>query len=164
MRLDINFVANLNFNKIGDYPIYIGPYPQNEDDIEKISEAGITAILNLQTDKDMQHRQVNWGTLFSLYQKRKIVPFRFPIKDFNRKDLTDKLVEAASLLKNLVSEMHRVYVHCTAGMSRAAATVIAYLVLEKSFNVMQAHDYVKSFRAIICPDIAAIKQAVELEG
>lgn len=164
MRLDINFVADLVFHKIGEYPVYIGPYPQHEEDIEKIHEQGITAILNLQTDQDMNHRQVNWDTNCSHYKKRKIEPFRFPIQDFNRRDLSEKLAEAGALLTNLISKMHKVYVHCTAGMSRAAATVIAYLVMTGKFNVIDAHDFVKSHRPIICPDIMAIKLAVEPEG
>jgi len=164
MRLDINFIADLIFHKIGEYPIYIGPYPQNEDDIEKINEHGITAILNLQTDQDMNHRQINWESNLSFYKRRKIEPFRFPIKDFNRKDLTDKLNEAGNLLNCLISKKHIIYVHCTAGMSRAAAAVIAYLVITGEFNVIDAHDFVKNYRSIICPDIAAIKQAMESEG
>lgn len=164
MRLDINFVADLVYHKIGEYPIYIGPYPQNEEDIEKIFESGITAILNLQTDQDMNHRQVNWETNCIHYKKRKIEPVRFPIHDFNRRDLSEKLSEAGTLLKTLVSKMHIVYVHCTAGMSRAAATVIAYLVMTGKFNVIDAHDFVKTHRPIICPDITAIRLAIEPSG
>lgn len=161
MRLDINFVADLVYHKIGDFPIFIGPYPQHEEDIDKLSSNGITAVLNLQTDQDMNHRQVNWETNLQIYKKKRIDPVRFPIQDFNRKDLSAKLAEAANVLKNLISKLHKVYVHCTAGMSRAAATVIAYLVLNGSYSVVDAHDYVKSYRSIICPDIQAIKQAVE---
>lgn len=163
-HLDINFVADLIFHKIGDYPIYIGPYPQNEQDIENISHQGITAVLNLQTDQDMIHRQVNWETNVQIYKKKRIEFVRFPIQDFNRKDLSQKLVEAANALNGLISKLHKVYVHCTAGMSRAAATVIAYLVINGDFTVIEAHDFVKSHRSIICPDIQAIKDAVEPES
>ena len=58
--LDVNFVANLEFDKIGDKNIYIGPYPQSENDFKILSEKGIDTILNLQTDKDFKFRQINY--------------------------------------------------------------------------------------------------------
>jgi len=109
----------------------------------------------------MNHRQVNWESNYSNYIKRSIQAVRFPIQDFNRKDLSEKLREAATVLRDLVSKLNKVYVHCTAGMSRAAATVIAYLVLIGKYNILDAHDYVKSYRSIICPDITAIRMAIE---
>ena len=113
----------------------------------------------------MDHRQVNWLNNCEHYKKRKIEPHRFPIEDFNRSDLSQKLMGAAVLLQSLILKFHKVYVHCTAGMSRAAATVIAYIVLnEKDLTgecVEKTYDYVKSYRNIICPDIYAIKNAVE---
>jgi len=49
--LDVNFVANLVFNKMGDKNIYIGPYPQSENDFKTIKESGINAILNVKLIK-----------------------------------------------------------------------------------------------------------------
>ena len=44
---------------MGDKNIFIGPYPQSEEDFQKISEKGINEIINLQTDDDMKARQIN---------------------------------------------------------------------------------------------------------
>lgn len=46
-KLDANFVSSLDFDKIGDYGIFIGPYPQIEKDIKKMKKAGVTSVLNV---------------------------------------------------------------------------------------------------------------------
>lgn len=46
---DANFVGGLTFDKIGDTNIFIGPYPQLEQDTEALKEAGVTGIFNVQT-------------------------------------------------------------------------------------------------------------------
>lgn len=57
-RLDVNFVANMEFQRILPYNVFIGPYPQTEADIELMVERGVSAVVNLQTSIDMNHRQV----------------------------------------------------------------------------------------------------------
>jgi len=43
--------------------------------------------------------------------------------------LTEKLYDASLALKSLLEEGRKTYVHCTAGMGRATATVVVYLCL-----------------------------------
>jgi protein-tyrosine phosphatase len=105
----------------------------------------------------MNHRQINWKTNLEYYKKMNIEPIRFTIEDFNRNDLAEKLIEAGNLLGEMIKKLFKVYVHCTAGMNRAAATVIAYLVIFNDYEITEAFDYVKSYRNIICPDIKAIQ-------
>ena len=133
--LDVNFVSDLEFNKIGEKNIFIGPYPQSENDFKKLNENGIDAILNLQSDKDMKIRQINYQFQLDLAKKYGIKINRYPIIDFNQIDLYNKLKGAGDLLNNLIKEGKTIYVHCTAGMSRAAATVIIYLVLHENYSV-----------------------------
>lgn len=161
VRFDINFVNDLNFNKIGDYPIFIGPYPQGEEDIEKMHKAGVTAVLNVQSDIDFVHRQINWKNLVEAYSKNRIEIVRHPILDFNQQDLINNLKDAGEKLKALIRRHHMVYVHCTAGMSRAAATVIIYLCFNENMTLQAAHDFVKSHRKIICPNMGAIGQVIK---
>ena len=35
-KIDANFITACNFDKIGDEKIFIGPYPQNEVDVNKM--------------------------------------------------------------------------------------------------------------------------------
>lgn len=160
LRFDINFVSELIYNKMGHLPIYIGPYPQNSKEIEILKKDGITAVLNVQSDLDHQHRQINWNFQLKAYKDNLVLIERYPIFDFNPEDLINKLKGAGDLLNKLIKENHTVYVHCTAGMSRAAATVICYLYYYQSFSLNDAYEFVKKHRSIICPNLKAIQQVI----
>ena len=160
--LDVNFVANLVFNKMGDKKIYIGPYPQSEDDFKTISESGIDSILNVQSDKDLIFRQINHQLQLKQAKKYGITINRYPIEDFNQEDLFEKLKGAGDLLNKLMKQGKTVYVHCTAGMSRAAATVIIYLVLYEDFNVEEATKFCKKHRPVICPNYGVINRIASI--
>ena len=156
--LDVNFVSDLVFDKMGDKNIFIGPYPQSKNDFKKLYENGINAILNIQTDKDMKIRQINHQLQIEEAKKYGISIYRYPIEDFNQIDLYNKLKGAGDLLNELIKEGKIIYVHCTAGMSRAAATVIIYLVLHENYSVEEANNYCKKYRPIICPNYGVINK------
>jgi len=156
--LDANFVSNLEFNKMGDKNIFIGPYPQSINDFKRLSESKIDTILNVQSDKDFFIRQVNFELQIEEAQKFGITINRYPIEDFNQIDLYNKLKGAGDLLNQLLKEGKKVYVHCTAGMSRAAATVIIYLVLYENFTVEEAKNFCKKYRPVICPNYGVINK------
>jgi protein-tyrosine phosphatase len=161
VRFDINFVCNLSFDKMGNFPIHIGPYPQNDDDIKLMASSGITAVLNLQSDIDMLHRQIDWNSNLKSYKENGIRIERYPMFDFNPEDIVRKLKGAGDLLHQLLQDRHEVYVHCTAGMSRAAATVIIYLYIYQNMTYEDAYSFVKLHRSIICPNGAAIQQVIK---
>ena len=46
-KTDANFVGGLTFDKIGDSNIFIGPYPQIEEDCQALADAGVTAVFNV---------------------------------------------------------------------------------------------------------------------
>jgi len=160
MILDLNFLADLNYDKIDDYPIFLGSSPGNYEDIEKISQTGVTVILNFQTDEEMTERRIDWNSYCESFKKKDIETVRLPIQDFNRRELMEKLSEAGNLLNKLIERLNKVYICCTAGTSISAAVVIDYLVKFEDYNVIDAHNFVKSFRTIITPDIQAIEQAL----
>ena len=160
--LDVNFVANLNFNKMGDKDIYIGPYPQSENDFIILSNIGIDIILNVQSDKDFEDRQINHELQINQAKKYNINIIRYPIEDFNQEDLFKKLKGAGDLLNKLVKERKKIYVHCTAGMSRAAATVIIYLVLYENYTVQEADNFCKKYRPVICPNYGVINKIANI--
>ena len=160
--LDVNFVANLVFNRMGDKKIYIGPYPQSLNDFKLISEAGINSILNVQSDKDLIFRQINHQLQLKQAKNLGIKINRYPMEDFNQEDLAEKLKGAGDLLHKLLKEGNTVYVHCTAGMSRAAATVIIYLVLYENYTVEEAANFCKKHRPVICPNYGVINKIASI--
>lgn len=46
-KSDANFVGGLSFDKIENTGIFIGPYPQLEEDVKTMSVAGVTGVLNV---------------------------------------------------------------------------------------------------------------------
>ena len=160
--LDVNFVANLVFNRMGDKKIYIGPYPQSEEDFKIIAESGIDSILNVQSDKDLIFRQINHQLQLKQAKNLGITINRYPIEDFNQEDLFEKLKGAGDLLNKLLKDGKTVYVHCTAGMSRAAATVIIYLVLYENYTVEDATNFCKKHRPVICPNYGVINRIASI--
>lgn len=146
----------INLNRIKS-DIFIGSYPQNTVDLDRLqSGPKITAVLNLQTDKDFSTLGVNWPTLEKGYQAREMVCQRWPITDFSPEDLEQKIESAAILLDQLVDIGHRVYVHCTAGVGRAPATVIGYLTWHEGMDLDEAYRLVREQRSCD-PYIEAIR-------
>jgi protein-tyrosine phosphatase len=128
--------------------IFIGSYPQNHVDIDRLkSGPGITAVLNLQTDDDFSSLGVDWPRLTRGYKERAIICQRWPITDFSPQDLERKLESAAALLGQLIDVGHRVYVHCTAGVGRAPATVIGYLAWHEGMDLETAYRFVRDQRS-----------------
>ena len=54
-------------------------------------------------------------------------------------------------------------VHCSAGISRSAAIVIGYLMKEFSLSLNDAHQFVRSRREIISPNLDFMGELTEYE-
>lgn len=140
--------------------LFIGSRPRTIDDIDALRrDAGITAVLNLQTDEDMNWDDVDWETLEGHYRKMEIHVTRFPIKDFDARDLSEKLPECVRELEKLLAAGHAVYVHCTAGVNRSATVAAAYIHWCRGWELKKAVADVKQRRAC-SPEVEAIRLAV----
>lgn len=162
-RFDMNFVAEINFDRIADYPIIIGAYPQHEEDIKLLAKNGVTAVLNVQTEDDMKLRRINLVCFCEIYARYNIKFVHYPIYDFNPEDLEKKVRGGSACLRDLIAEGHTVYVHCSAGWGRSASTVVGYLVLYKGMELDEAFRIVKKSRKVVCPNMQALRRAL-VEG
>jgi len=63
-----------------------------------MAKAGVTGVLNVQTEIDFKHRGINWARMLEYYSQAGITAVHFPIHDFNEEDLKTKLKEAADIL------------------------------------------------------------------
>ena len=50
-KTDANFVGGLSFDKINDTNIFIGPYPQIEDDVKTMAASGVTGVFYINRDR-----------------------------------------------------------------------------------------------------------------
>lgn len=157
---DVNFVSAMKFDEVPD-DMFIGPYPQTEEDVDILAEAGVTAVLNVQTDEDFEHRGVEWDKLTRKYEERDILIKRYQIRDFDRDSLKSKLNGGAHALDDLLKQGRKVYVHCTAGMGRAPAVVVAYLCWVRKMSLDAAVSHVKKHRTVAVPNIPVLEQVLK---
>ena len=102
--------------------------------------------MNLQTDADFTKWGIEWDAIQAAYQQHNITLFRVPIVDFDRDDLEQRILDAGDMLDQILAVGHKAYVHCTAGMERAPATVISYLIQADALSLADAHAEVTSKR------------------
>ncbi len=139
--------------------LFVGTCPRTPVDVDRLtSGAHITAVLNLQTDEDFIDQRLDWDAVHGQYQARDLVIARWPIRDFDPRDLRERLGGAVEQLHALLGVGHRVYVHCTAGMGRAPGVAIAYLSWIRGWDLEQAYRFVTEQRPC-APYIEAIRQA-----
>lgn len=157
---DVNFVSGLHFDEVPP-DMFIGPYPQVPGDVDKMAEGGVTGVFNVQTDEDFKHRGIQWGVLMERYNKHGIKVVRYPIQDFDRDSLRENLHGATRALEGLLREGRKVYVHCTAGMGRAPACVVAYLCWVKKMDLEEAVAHVKRYRTVAVPNVPVISEGLK---
>ena len=56
-----------------------------------------------------------------------------------------------------------IFVHCMAGISRSATSVICYLMKKYSWSLAKTTSFVKSRRSVICPNFGFARQLQEWE-
>lgn len=163
---DENFVSLFKYDKIGKLPLYVGPYPQNNNDLMILKNIGIKVILNLQSDDDIKYRQIDINNIISFCKDNNIEIIRVPIHEQSQSELECKLKNAADVIHNALDNNNNkcIYVHCTSGMNRSIDVIVMYLVLYKEYTLQQAGEYVKMFRRIACVNYKAIQNALYKEN
>lgn len=149
----------INFSRI-ETDIFIGSTPQAEADITQLKEIDVTAVLSLQSDSDLKTHRIDWKKLQSVYQYNDIVVQRFQIIDFDEVDLGNKLTSPIKALNSLLSDGHRVYVHCNAGVCRAPATVLGFLCHYRGLSIENGLDYIRENRPQAHPYTNAVNKAL----
>jgi len=127
--------------------LFVGACPMTVNDIAELKSAGITGILNLQTQEDFDFHGIDWPHLHALYYARGIEVRRVPIRDFDEESLQDGLPEAVRVLASLLEGGHTAYVHCNVGVNRSPSTVISYLHWSLGWNLDKAEQHVRNCRS-----------------
>ena len=139
--------------------LFIGSHPQTIDDVEQLRrEAGMTAVLNLQTDEDMRSVQLAWRPLEAHYRASGIDLLRLPVKE-EQIELREKLPECVRSLAGLITAGRTVYLHCTAGVGRSPTVAIGYLHWCLGWELDAAVSHVKQARQC-SPHLEALRLAL----
>jgi atypical dual specificity phosphatase len=140
--------------------LLIGSCPMTEGDIIQLNSAGITAVLNLQTDDDIRNRDIDWAGMEDAYRRHGVVIRRFPIEDFSPSDMRRKLRAGVRILDELIRAGHVVYLHCNAGINRSPTLAVAYLHWAEKWDLEAAHAHVLNCRPCD-PYVQEIRLAAE---
>ncbi len=143
------------FDRVTD-DIVVGACPTDQQDLERLHQLGVTAVLTLQSDHDLATRQIDWRTMKHFYLQYGLVVRRVPIIDFDDHDLTDRMPAAVQALQRMILAGHQVYVHCTAGKQRSPSVVICYLAWHRRRSLKQSIQLVLASHSC-APPIAVLE-------
>ncbi|GMY09333.1 Phosphoglucan phosphatase DSP4, amyloplastic [Fagus crenata] len=140
--------------------LIVGSCLQTPEDVDKLRSIGVKTIFCLQKDSDLEYFGVDINAIRE-YAKTydDIQHLRAEIRDFDAFDLRLQLPAAVSKLYKAINRNGGVtYIHCTAGLGRAPAVLLAYMFWVQGYKLIEAHNLLLSKRSC-CPKLDAIKGA-----
>ncbi len=136
----------LDFNEIIEDRLWVGCYVR-PDEVRYLRQIGVTIVLSLQSDRDLDYYGIQTGDLLRAYEMAGIELRRIPIPDFDKQALAANLSQAVDELgKALTPRDSRVYVHCTAGVNRGPTLAAAYLIKVRGLSAQEAYEYILARR------------------
>ncbi len=143
--------------------LYVGSHPARIEDIELLRrELAATAILNLQTDEDMQAIGLDFRPLEAYYRISPLALVRVPMME-ELPVMREKLTQCIRALERLLAADETVYLHCTAGIGRSPTVAIGYLHWRLGWELDAAVAHVKQVRQC-SPHLEALRLALEDEA
>lgn len=136
--------------------LLVGPDLREAADFQQLIALKVSAILSLQTENDLRHREPDWEEKAATGAG--LVYRNVPVTDFNPADLQLYLPECVIVLRELMKDGLTVYVHCTAGVIRSPTVVVAYLHWCEGWELQKAMQHLKQIRHCT-PNAQAIRQA-----
>jgi protein-tyrosine phosphatase len=138
-----------------DGELAVGSYPSDLRDARFLAELnGVSGLVSLQSDVDLEERDLDWETLQALYSARGIAARRVKVTDFDRMDLARHLDEAVAAVAELTGAGRKTYVHCNHGLNRSPCTVTAFLVAHRGLSLPDAIAWIEArHRCILYYDV-----------
>lgn len=153
-ELYYNHSLGMQYSKITEQ-IYVGSCIQSENDVQKLSNMGITAILNFQSESERSNWGINSELINNSCREYNILMVNYPVREVDSNDLRKKLPFCVGLLLRLLRKNYRIYLTCTTGFDRSPACVIAYLHWIQDTELHAAHNFVTGLHSCR-PDRPAI--------
>jgi protein-tyrosine phosphatase len=137
--------------------LWIGAFVRPED-MALLQKMGVTTVVSLQSDKDLETYNINLKKLLKAYSKAEIELRHIATPDFDQKALTENLDQCiAGLEAALTPRWTKVYLHCTAGINRGPTVAAAFLIRSRGFSAQEAYDFVTD-RRHCRPYLAVLEQ------
>lgn len=154
----------MNYTRILD-DLIVGSCLQTEKDVGVLEKEGVTTVLCLQEDSDMEYFSLDVAPIRERCSKGGLIDHvRHAIRDFDPYSLRRRLPEAVALIaQNEQLPGHRTtYVHCTAGLGRAPATALGYMWWVKGIPLDQAYEQLTTLRPCKPREEAIREAAIDL--
>ncbi|GFO00304.1 dual specificity phosphatase dupd1 [Plakobranchus ocellatus] len=126
--------------------------------VDELEKMGVTHVVN--ASMGSKFNQTNTDAAF--YEKSQITYHGIPAMDTITFKLLPYLRPAADFIEKALTQKGRVYVHCQQGISRSSTVVIAFLMIYREMNLLEAVKYVRSKR-LIYPNDGFLKQLCVLQ-
>jgi protein-tyrosine phosphatase len=123
--------------------LLVGPCPYDPEEFQQLKSQSVTAILSLLSLDDEEESGVRGivETTKAALEYRNV-----PVNDFDDLDLKQRLPACVEALDDLLRKGHKVYVHCTAGVTRSPTVVAAYLHWRLHWPLEEALDHLQTLR------------------
>lgn len=140
-----------------DAELAVGSAVTGPEDIAQLTQHGVQAVVNLQSDEDLKSRGLDWAVLWQIYLRAGLKVTRVPIIDFDPGDLGRHLSAAVLAVDKHRAKGRKVYVHCNAGMNRSPSVVIAWIAKHRGASLEEAVRWVSDRHACVpYPDILRV--------
>jgi protein-tyrosine phosphatase len=140
----------------------VGSYPKSAADIQKLKEHDITAIFSIQSERDFKSHGLTPHYLSLLCQEHGVRYKRYSILDMNNDDFVSKAEGGVKVMRDLMRDGERVYVHCSAGIYRSPQMIALYLTLFERYSLEQAVSTVKANHPYAKPNSKVVRDAAGL--
>jgi protein-tyrosine phosphatase len=126
--------------------LWVGTFVRPED-ITLLQKMGVTTVVSLQSDKDLETCNIKVKKLLKAYTKAEIELRHVATPDFDQQALLANLdLCIAELEAALTPRWAKVYLHCTAGINRGPTVAAAFLIRSRGLSAQEAYDFVTSRR------------------
>ncbi|KAI9090536.1 protein-tyrosine phosphatase-like protein [Phlyctochytrium arcticum] len=137
--------------------LYLGSdtIPQSVDGIDILKKMGITHVLNMA--QEVENKQIDQSGQFEVKWCM--------AEDHAEHDIEHTLKEAIEWIEGARQKSGKniVFVHCKAGRSRSATTVIGYLVAHRGMSLKEAYETVKAARPGVSPNLGFMLALLKIE-
>jgi protein-tyrosine phosphatase len=136
----------LDCNEVIPDRLWVGSFVRPED-MPHLRQMGITAIVSMQSDKDLLDYKISMKKLLKACEAADIQYRRIPTQDFDQKALSATLPQAVAEIEKVLSpRWAKAYVHCTAGINRGPTLAAAYLIKSQGLSAQEAYEYISTRR------------------
>ena len=132
----------LDCNEILPDRLCVGRFIRPED-VTLLRRISVTAVVSLQSDKELISYGINVKKLLKAYSEADIDLHQVAIPDFDKETLAANLDRCIAAIETaLAPRWAKVYLHCAAGVNRGPTVAAAYLIRNCGYSARDAHDFV----------------------